>query len=96
MLGARQRRIHGDDLQIETGLLRRRSSRFPLSQLQAIDIVQPGLARDQLTSADHEHCVGAHAELVEDRCYRPAPHDLDLAVGVTQPHLHDARLAHRS
>jgi putative membrane protein len=38
-------RIHGDDLQIETGLFRRRSSRFPLAQLQAIDIVQPGLAR---------------------------------------------------
>lgn len=38
-------RIHGDDLQIETGVLRRRSTRFPLAQLQAIDIVQPGLAR---------------------------------------------------
>jgi putative membrane protein len=38
-------RIHEDDLQIETGLLRRRSTRFPLAQLQAIDIVQPGLAR---------------------------------------------------
>ena len=38
-------RIDGDDLRIETGLLRRRSLRFPLSQLQAIDIVRPGLAR---------------------------------------------------
>jgi len=38
-------RIDGDDLRIETGLLRRRSLRFPLSQVQAIDIVQPGLAR---------------------------------------------------
>ncbi|MEP6812841.1 MAG: PH domain-containing protein [Actinomycetota bacterium] len=38
-------RIDGDDLRIETGLIRRESLRFPLSQVQAIDIVQPGLAR---------------------------------------------------
>ncbi|HEX4520471.1 MAG TPA: PH domain-containing protein [Gaiellaceae bacterium] len=38
-------RIDGDDLQIETGLLRRHSERYPLSQVQAVDIVQPGLAR---------------------------------------------------
>jgi len=38
-------RIDGDDLQIETGLLRRQSLRFPLAQVQAIDIVRPGLAR---------------------------------------------------
>jgi len=38
-------RIDGDDLQIETGLVRRQSLRFPLAQVQAIDIVRPGLAR---------------------------------------------------
>ena len=38
-------RIEGDDLRIETGLIRRQSLRFPLAQVQAIDIVQPGLAR---------------------------------------------------
>lgn len=38
-------RLDGDDLRIETGLLRRRSLRFPLAQVQAIDIVRPGLAR---------------------------------------------------
>ncbi len=38
-------RIDGDDLHIETGLLRRESVRFPLSQVQAIDVVRPGLAR---------------------------------------------------
>jgi putative membrane protein len=38
-------RVDGDDLHIETGLLRRRSIRFPLSQVQAIDVVRPGLAR---------------------------------------------------
>ena len=37
--------VDGDDLRIETGLLRRRSLRFPLSQVQAIDIARPGLAR---------------------------------------------------
>jgi len=38
-------RIEGDDLRIETGLLRRQSLRFPLTQVQAIDVVRPGLAR---------------------------------------------------
>ena len=38
-------RIEEDDLRVETGLLRRRSLRFPLSQVQAIDVVRPGLAR---------------------------------------------------
>ena len=32
-------------LRVETGLLRRDSRRFPLSQVQAIDVVQSGLAR---------------------------------------------------
>ena len=38
-------RIDGDDLRIETGVVRRRSLRFPLSQVQAVDVVRPGLAR---------------------------------------------------
>ncbi|HEX3808043.1 MAG TPA: PH domain-containing protein [Gaiellaceae bacterium] len=38
-------RVDSDDLRIETGLLKRQSLRFPLSQVQAIDIVRPGLAR---------------------------------------------------
>jgi putative membrane protein len=38
-------RLDGDDLRIETGVLRRQSLRFPLSQVQAIDVVRPGLAR---------------------------------------------------
>jgi putative membrane protein len=37
--------VDGDGLRIETGLVRRRSVRFPLVQVQAIDIVRPGLAR---------------------------------------------------
>jgi putative membrane protein len=38
-------RIEGNDLRIETGLIRRSSLRYPLSQVQAIDTVRPGLAR---------------------------------------------------
>ena len=38
-------RIDGDDLRIETGLLRRQSLRFPLAQVQAVDVVRPGLVR---------------------------------------------------
>jgi putative membrane protein len=38
-------RIEDDDLRVEMGLLRRQSLRFPLAQVQAIDIVRPGLAR---------------------------------------------------
>jgi putative membrane protein len=38
-------RIEDDDLRIETGVVRRESLRFPLSQVQAIDVVRPGLAR---------------------------------------------------
>jgi putative membrane protein len=38
-------RLEEDTLRIETGLVRRRSLRFPLRQIQAIDIVRPGLAR---------------------------------------------------
>lgn len=43
-LVTRWRVIEGT-LWVETGLLRRESHRFPLSQVQAIDVVQTGLAR---------------------------------------------------
>lgn len=38
-------RVEDGVLRIESGLLRRTSQRFPLSQVQAIDTVRPGLAR---------------------------------------------------
>ena len=38
-------RVDDRTLRVETGLLRRSSKRFPLAQLQAIDVVQPGAAR---------------------------------------------------
>ena len=37
--------LDGTTLRIETGLLRRSSLRYPLSQVQAIDTVRPGIAR---------------------------------------------------
>ena len=37
--------VAGGVLRIDTGLIRRQSRRFPLSQVQAIDVVQTGLAR---------------------------------------------------
>ena len=38
-------RVAEGALQIETGLFRRQSMRFPFTQIQAVDIVRPGLAR---------------------------------------------------
>ncbi|MGI8608448.1 MAG: PH domain-containing protein [Candidatus Dormibacteria bacterium] len=38
-------RVEDGDLRIESGLVRRNSQRFPLTQVQAIDIVRPALAR---------------------------------------------------
>jgi putative membrane protein len=38
-------RVEGNDLRVESGLLRRESQRIPLSRVQAIDIVRPGIAR---------------------------------------------------
>jgi len=38
-------RVEAGVLRVDSGLIRRSSERFPLSQIQAIDIVRPGLAR---------------------------------------------------
>lgn len=38
-------RVEGGVLRVDGGLIRRTSERFPLSQIQAIDTVRPGLAR---------------------------------------------------
>ncbi|MHB8719505.1 MAG: PH domain-containing protein [Candidatus Dormibacteria bacterium] len=38
-------RVHGGDLQIETGLVRRQSIRVPLARIQAIDVIRPVVAR---------------------------------------------------
>src|SRR3954452_15638168 len=52
-------RIHGGELQIETGLLRRESIRVPLTRLQAVDVVRPlagrmlGLSEVRVVIAGH-------------------------------------------
>lgn len=38
-------RVHGGDLQIETGLVRRQSMRVPLARIQAVDVISPVVAR---------------------------------------------------
>ena len=38
-------RVEAGVLRVDSGLIRRTSERFPLSQIQAIDVVRPGLAR---------------------------------------------------
>src|SRR5262249_8176688 len=38
-------RLNGDVLELERGLVRRTSPRYPLSQVQAIDVLQPAVAR---------------------------------------------------
>lgn len=38
-------RVDGDDLVVETGLLRKRTRRIPLSRVQAIDVVRPLVTR---------------------------------------------------
>jgi putative membrane protein len=38
-------RLEGAVLRIDSGLIRRSSQRLPLSQVQAVDVVEPGLAR---------------------------------------------------
>ena len=38
-------RVEAGTLHVETGLIRRRTTRVPLSRIQSIDIVRPGLAR---------------------------------------------------
>jgi putative membrane protein len=38
-------RVHGGDLQITTGLVRRQSIRVPLARIQAIDVISPVIAR---------------------------------------------------
>ena len=37
--------VENQELRIETGLIRRSSQRYPLAQVQAIDVIEPGLGR---------------------------------------------------
>ena len=87
-------RIDGDDLRIETGLLRRQSLRFPLSQVQAIDVVRPGLAR-LFRVAELRLRLGGATGATARLAYLPE-HEveplrarlLELAHGTAEPDLH--------
>jgi putative membrane protein len=84
-------RIDQDDVQIETGLIRRRSLRFPLSQLQAVDIVRPGLARMigvaelRLRMGGSSGATGRLAYLHEREVEPLRAHLLALAKGAAPP-----------
>jgi putative membrane protein len=81
-------RVEGGDLRIESGLLRRQSQRIPLSRVQAVDIVRPGLARVlglaelRLRSAGSTGDAGRLAYLRVDEAERVRARLLALAHGV--------------
>jgi hypothetical protein len=58
------------------------------ADLDHVGLGDPVLAREQLALADHEHGVGVDAELAEDVVDLAAAGELDLPVGVAEPHLH--------
>jgi putative membrane protein len=66
-------RVEDDDLRIETGVLRRQSLRFPLAQVQAVDIVRPGLAR-MLGVAELRLRMGGATGRAARLSYLPAGH----------------------
>jgi putative membrane protein len=83
-------RVEGGVLRIDSGLLRRTSKRFPLSQVQAIDTVRPLLARlfglselrlrmagSEAASGRLAYLTAAHAEVLRARL-------LALAHGVAE------------
>lgn len=82
-------RVRDGVLQIETGVLRRSSLRYPLTQIQAIDIVRPGLARvfglaelrlrmagASASSGRLAYLTGAHADELRARLLAAA-HGID-------------------
>ena len=81
-------RIHGSELQIETGLIRRQSVRVPLRRIQAVDVVRPllarmlGLAEVRLVVAGQGTSHARLAYLTEDRATQVRASLLALAHGL--------------
>jgi putative membrane protein len=81
-------RIAGNDLQIETGLVRRQSLRVPLRRLQAVDVVRPllarmlGLAEVRLVVAGQGTSHARLAYLTEERATQVRASLLALAHGL--------------
>ena len=81
-------RVAGQDLQIESGLLRRQSVRVPLRQIQAVDVVRPlaaqvlGLSELRLVLAGKGSGSGRLAYLTESRAAEVRAQLLALAHGL--------------
>jgi putative membrane protein len=81
-------RIHGSELQIDTGLLRRQSVRVPLTRLQGVDVVRPllarmvGVAEVRLVLAGHDSGRARLAYLGEERAVKVRAQLLALAHGL--------------
>jgi putative membrane protein len=81
-------RIHGGELQIDTGLLRRQSVRVPLTRLQGVDVVRPllarmvGVAEVRLVLAGHDSGRARLAYLGEERAVKVRAQLLALAHGL--------------
>jgi putative membrane protein len=81
-------RIHGGELQIDTGLFRRQSVRVPLTRLQGVDVVRPllarmvGVAEVRLVLAGHDSGRARLAYLGEERAVKVRAQLLALAHGL--------------
>ena len=81
-------RVEDGTLRVESGLLKRESQRLPLSRVQAIDIIRPGLARVlglaevRLRTAGQEGDAGRLAYLRVDEAERVRARLLALAHGI--------------
>ena len=84
-------RIDAEDLQVESGVLTKRSRRVPLARLQSVDVVRPFYARVLgLSELRLEVVGGGEAEaplafLSEDRAERVRRTLLDLSAGRREP-----------
>jgi putative membrane protein len=81
-------RVHGSELQIDTGLFRRQQVRVPLTRIQGVDLVRPLLARIlgvselRLVLAGHDTGRARLAYLSEDRATAVRAQLLALAHGL--------------
>jgi putative membrane protein len=81
-------RVHGGELQIDTGLFRRQQVRIPVTRIQGIDLVRPLLARMlgvselRLVLAGHDTDRARLAYLSEDRAASVRAELLALAHGL--------------
>ncbi len=82
-------RVETSTLHVETGLIRRRTTRVPLSRIQSIDIVRPGLARVLGLAEVRVRTGGAHqgdarlAYVAGEQADSIRAHLLELAHGLT-------------